>query len=497
MSKNLMKDQLLKKLLLLSIGLLLFFFGNGNVHYAFATWLFPVFLLYASRTTKPVISYALIPILLGICSHFSFWKFIPSRPNEILYYVPFLLGTLYGFVFLIDRFLYPKINGFIASLIFPLAYTSLDYLVNLLSPLGTTGILGYSQIEFLSFSQLASLTGMWGMTFMITWFGSIAVWCLFNFQTRKKQIKNGILIYTSIFLSIIIYGEIRLGLNNELEKVKISGIHTNEKSEDFELWGKLRNKDTIGFEKLSNQQIQKLIDKTISESEKGAKIIVWSEISLQILKKDQDSLVNIFKSLANQNDIYLLTNPFVINVKGKKSENKIMLFSPDGELELEHYKYGGNFLEQTREGSKRLSKIETQYGNLSGLICWDADFPSIVKQIHNLKTDILLIPASDWKEIAPLHTIIAIYRGIENGCSVVRQTRNGLSIMTDQKGNTISSMNHFENKDWLMTGEVPKKRIWTLYPIIGDLFGWLAFLGLGILTFLALKNTAPNNTYSK
>ena len=487
-----MKDRFSKNFLFLLLGTLFFFYGNGNIHYAVSTWLFPIFFLAVSRKPSGVVSYAIIPILLAIASHFSFWKFIPSQPNEILYYVPILLGLSYGFIFWIDRFLYSKLDGIKSTLIFPLAYTSLDFLINLLSPLGTTGVLGYSQIEFLSFSQLASLTGMWGLTFMITWFGSVMVWAFSNFHKDKKGVYKGMVVYSTILAALLTYGIIRSNSDQKDGFVKIAGIHSNDKSEDTELWKRLRKKDTTGFKSLSNNQIQKLIEKTNSESSKGAKIVVWSEILLQILKQDQDSLTNVFKSLAKENNIFLLTNPFIINQKGKKSENKIILFGPDGKVLREQNKFGGNFLEGTKEGSKELSSIETKYGNLTGLICWDADFPSIVKQINRLGTDILLIPASDWKEIAPLHTTIAVFRGIENGCSVVRQTRNGLSIMTDQFGKEITQMDHFENEEWIMSGEVPKKRVWTLYPIIGDLFGWIALLGLGILV-LRKQNTAPNN----
>ena len=34
----------------------------------------------------------------------------------------------------------------------------------------------------------------------------------------------------------------------------------------------------------------------------------------------------------------------------------------------------------------------------------------------------ILVPASDWRAIDPLHTHMALLRGIESGCSVIRQT---------------------------------------------------------------------------
>ena len=407
-----------------------------------------------------------------------------------------LFGALYGFVFLVDRIFWNKINGFKATLVFPLAYTSLDFLSNLFNPFGTTGALGYSQIEFLSFSQLASITGMWGMTFMITWFGSVVSWCLLHKKNRKK----GLIVYASILTIILVFGNFRLTTSLEKGTVQISSMHTHDKNiGGYEMWKSRSKNDTIAFRKISKRIIQDLINKTSVEADAGSKIIVWSEISAEILKSDENELIEMLKSLSREKNIYIMTNLLTIVPKGQKPENKILMFTPTGDIVIEHFKFGGNFLEGSVEGDKTIKTIETKYGKVAGIICWDADFPSIVKQIGKSKTDILLIPASDWKEIDPLHTIVAVYRGIENGCSVVRQTRNGLSIMTDSRGKTISQLDHFSTENWVMMGQVPNKRIWTLYPLIGDLFGWLSIIGLGVMLFFGIrrkrlrKTTATNN----
>jgi len=259
--------------------------------------------------------------------------------------------------------------------------------------------------------------------------------------------------------------------------VKISGIHTHNKSETNNLFRALYQKDTLGFKEMNTKIIKNSITQTEFEAKAGSKIIMWSEGSFVMLKKDEDSIINTFKTIAKQNDIYLIVTTFVLN-NSSKPENKTLLFSPNGNLVSTHYKFGGNFLEGTVEGNKIIKTNKTKYGNLSSIICWDADFPSVIKQVGKEKTDILFIPSSDWFEVSPIHTTPAVYRGIENGCSMVRQTQDGLSIMTDPRGKTITEMDHFNTTSWTMTGHVPTKRIWALYPIIGDLFGWLSFIGL-------------------
>lgn len=291
---------------------------------------------------------------------------------------------------------------------------------------------------------------------------------------------------------ILVYGIVRINMPLQNSSVRISGIHTHDKVIEGEKMNfLLSQKDTTQFKEISNAIISRLINETKAEVKNQSKIVVWSEISTLILDKDEDSLMNIFRTLAKEENIYLLTNPFSIGTNGFISENKILFFSPNGELVSKHIKYGGNFMEGTLEGNKIINTNATPYGNLASLICWDADFPSVVKQVGKSNADILLIPASNWKEISPLHTNVAVFRGIENGCSILRQTRNGLSIITDPRGKIISQMDHFTTDSWIMSGNVPNKKIWTLYPLIGDLFGWLAIVGLVYVllsSFITSKN---------
>ena len=500
-----MNTRTTKSIALILLGAFFLYFSNGRYSFAMAAWLFPVFFLQVSRREKSIYSYLVIPLVTGIVCQLAFWKFTYDNPSSILFFLPFILGLPMGFLFFLDKLLYVRNKGFTATLIFPLIYTSFDFLLNLFNPFGTLGIVGYSQFDFLAFTQLASITGMWGLTFMITWFGSVTYWVVENYSFKEK-LKQGLTIYLSVLILIMFYGSIRLSMPLVGTTVKIAGIHCQDKRVDGERMNEyLEKKDKVKFKMLSDTLINRLIQETVKQSNAGAKIVVWSEISSKILKQDEDSLINVFRNLAKQQNIYLVTTPYTIAPNSSlefsqndtekttgsgpelKSENKILFFAPNGDLVLKHYKYGGNFMEGTVQGDKIIKAVNTEYGNLAAIICWDGDFPSVVKQVGKLQADILIIPASDWEQIDPAHSIVAIFRGIENGCSVVRQTRNGLSIMTDPTGKVISQMDHFRSSSWVTVGQVPNRRWFTLYPIIGDLFGWLAFLGLGYFIAKSLK----------
>jgi apolipoprotein N-acyltransferase len=285
-----MNNKTIKNIVYLLIGAFFIYFSNGRFSIAFAAWLFPIFFLQVSRQEKSIYSYLIIPLLVGVSCQLAFWKFTYDITSSILFFLPFILGLPMGFLFFLDKLLYSKNNGFAATLIFPLLYTSFDFLLNLFNPFGTLGVLGYSQFEFLTFSQLASITGIWGLTFMITWFGSVTYWVLEN-HSLKEKIKHGVKIYISILILILVYGSIRLNMPLVDNTVKIAGIHCQDKRVDGAKMNEyLEKKDTVNFKIVGDAIINRLIQETIRQSNAGAKIVVWSEISSKILKRDEDSL---------------------------------------------------------------------------------------------------------------------------------------------------------------------------------------------------------------
>ena len=173
--------------------------------------------------------------------------------------------------------------------------------------------------------------------------------------------------------------------------------------------------------------------------------------------------------------------------------NVVRIIDPYGEVVLEHYKYGGTQFEGSITGSGELQTVETPYGTLSVVICWDADFPATIRQAGEQDVDLLFIPANDWLEIRDIHVGMAIFRAVENGMPIFRQTGAGVSVVTDAYGRVVNRVDIFEEENagtWggeqmVMT---PVGSIKTLYPRIGDAFGLAMLVGLvGLLGFVWMK----------
>ena len=79
-----------------------------------------------------------------------------------------------------------------------------------------------------------------------------------------------------------------------------------------------------------------------------------------------------------------------------------------------------------------LEIIDTPYGKIAFLICFDMDHHEL--PLEASEADIIFVVSNDWPAMDPLHTQMASITGIANGYSVIRPTGRGLSVASDYRG---------------------------------------------------------------
>ena len=176
-------------------------------------------------------------------------------------------------------------------------------------------------------------------------------------------------------------------------------------------------------------------------------------------------------------------------------ENVVYIIDPNGTIVLTHVKFGGNQFEGTRKGDGVLQTVDTPYGRLSAVICWDADFPSVIAQAGVHDVDLLFVPANDWLEVKDIHAGMATFRAVENGMSLFRQAGQGVSLATDAHGRTLSRVDSFDAAGGPFAGyqtvTLPIASNVTLYPFIGDAFGYTTLVGFAglLIGLFAIRRT--------
>jgi apolipoprotein N-acyltransferase len=118
-------------------------------------------------------------------------------------------------------------------------------------------------------------------------------------------------------------------------------------------------------------------------------------------------------------------------------------------------------------------------------------FPSYLKQAARAHVDIMLSPSYDWPK-SP--TAWYLTSTIENGFSFVRPTYNGYSYAADYNGNELTHMVSDQTEDGIMYADIPVQGIRVLYPVLGDLLGWIcvaAMLALIVWNFIQRRKSRP------
>jgi apolipoprotein N-acyltransferase len=462
-------------ILLLLAGALLVGFSAGRWLNPLAAWIGPVLILRYSRDHKIGRGFFLIfatYILAFLIGYGQMWESNWGLPAM------FVLGILYGFLwslpYLADRLLSVRLHGFLGTLVFPLAMTSMEFVNTQVNPVGDWGTSGFTQYGNLPLMQLASVTGMLGITFLMGWFASIMNWVWEN-RSQISVTRWGLAAFGVVFALVFIYGFLRLNLSSSNETIRVAGITAQP-------WRGSSMEELI-------QQIPSLreayFNATVREAQAGAKVVIWPEISGAGPDSDEASLITRAQEVAHQNGIYLALPLYTFYPDtGQKSENKLLIIDPTGTIVLEHLKYGGNIFEGTLKGDGDLQAVTTPFSVLSGVICYDMDYPAVIQQTGQNGTGLLLVPSKDWREIDPAHSHMAVFHAIENGMSIVRQVDTGLSIAVDPYGHVLAQTDYFSATDRTMVAQVPTQHVETIYTSFGHWFGWICLLGfLFIVTY--------------
>lgn len=210
-----------------------------------------------------------------------------------------------------------------------------------------------------------------------------------------------------------------------------------------------------------------------------ARIVMWAEASAMVTKEGEAALVARAAQVARQESIYLLIAPYA-EPPGERFINKSVMLGPDGQVVWEYWKNNANLMEYTVRGDGRMAFAKTPFGRIASAICWDMDFPQYAAQAGRAGADILLVPAADWRQIEPLHTHMAVMRAVENGASLVRHTRAGLSGAYDHQGRPLAALDDYvTTTDRTMVAQVPIHGVRTVYSAIGDAFAWTCLLAFG------------------
>jgi apolipoprotein N-acyltransferase len=464
---------------LLILAALVATLANGVWFLPALSWIYPVFLMLFTRRCS-VLKGALfgVPILvMGSVAQYLAMDF--PGPAAIGIVIGIGAGVGSYIPFLIDRLTFRRLSPALAVFIYPLTEVTLAWVGALTN--GSWGSIAYTQYDNLALLQITSITGIYGVNFLMGWFAAVVVTVS---QEGFENTRRSVLIYATVLAAVLLFGQARLNFfapNTET-------VRTAALTADDDLFN-LFSEDNFRESALVNGE--KLLERSRRAADLGAELIIWQEAGVPIHKDDEPLLIERARELTREKGIHLTISLMTVSEGFPKvfGENKIILIKPDGELVWEYLKAKPvPIIEPSVPGDGKIHTTETDLGKLAGVICYDMDWPGLIRQAGKADVDIMLAPSNDWKPIRKLHSRMASFRAIENGFSLLRATGNGLSAGFDYQGRMLAASDSFENDQNLMIADLPKKGVTTIYARIGDVFATMVSLALIALLGLALRN---------
>lgn len=466
--------------------------ADGRNTIALAAWLAPACLLRFVRKEPAlrglVIAYIAIVITRGI----AFRGMVPI-PGIFYYIFAAISGISALLPYIADRLLAERLGGFSRTLIFPCTLVAAQFTYSH-GPQGTWGTMAYTQAGNLPLLQLLSVTGIWGVTFLIGWFAAV-----FDPALDRPRNLRPLAVFALVYLAAILAGGARLAFfPPSAPTVRVASLSPAEQPQQpaFNYLNaivaqKASSAQVSAFRAASAAVASDLLSRSALEAAAGAKIIFWSESAVYLLAEDEPALVARGRELARTDHVYLgMTLGTWTPGAPRPLQNKLVLIEPDGNVAWQYLKgrpTPGPEAAAAVPSDGRLRWLDSPYGRIVGAICYDMDFSSLMAQAGADRADIVISPTGDWRAIDPRHTEMASFRAIEQGFNLARQTNQGLSAAYDYEGHPLAHMDQYQAQELTMVAQLPTRGVRTLYSLFGNWLAWLCLATLIALFWLAIR----------
>ena len=382
----------------------------------------------------------------------------------------------------------------------PAGWVVLEWLRSL-GPFGVSGgILGYAVAGILPLVQIASLTGVYGVSFLVVLVNTLV------FQVARE--KGSFLEKTAVscvpisivFLLMILtlyYGYYRLEVGDGAEREPIfraAMIQPNVKQLvklDFTAKMRVFNKHV----RLTRQVISSKPD-----------LVLWPETVVRTyLSRDRVVARELAGLIRDTGSYFIIGFP---HHELTKVYNSAYLFSPSGSIVARYDKQKpvpfGEYLPLRsllypllRRFGARHSIFENGYDfnpdpkllpvlsrNIGMAICFESTFPYLLRQRVRAGADAIVVITNDaWfgsSSLAFQHFDISVFRAIETGIPLLQVANTGISGVVDSKGRVLEKIGI--DREIVLVTDVPQGEAGTFYSTYGNLFvGLLAVLCVAAL----------------
>jgi apolipoprotein N-acyltransferase len=354
--------------------------ADGRDTIALAAWLAPACLLQFVRKERAlpglVIAYGALVITRGI----AFRGMVPIP--GIFYYIFAVISAVSALLpYIADRLLAGRLGKFSGTLVFPCTLVSAQFIYSH-GPQGSWGTVAYTQAGNLPLLQFLSVTGIWGVTFLIGWFAAVV-----NQALDRPRDLRPLAAFGAVYLAVILGGGARLAFfPPSSPSVRVASLSPAAHSNDAAFHdlnaivaGRATSNQVSAFRNASAAVASDLLSRTAVEASAGSKIVFWSETAVYVLAEDEPGLVARGREIARDHHVYLgMALGTWTPGAPKPLQNKLVLVQPDGTVAWHYLKAHptpGPEAAAAMQSDGKLKWVDSPYGRIMAANCYDMDFP--------------------------------------------------------------------------------------------------------------------------
>lgn len=397
-----------------------------------------------------------------------------------------------------------------ALFIVPIIWVTLEFIRTYLLSGFPWSSLGYSQYTVLPVVQVADITGVYGVSFMVAAVNG-AVFDVVDYWPKRLSrmplfdrwpVVLGLFTLSALISLSVLYGMWRLRTPDTGHSVRASVIQGNFEQE---------KKWDVNFRREIIDTYKRL---SLDVSSDTPDIIIWPESATPFIFEKARELTRELVTFQKTLNTHLLFGSMMVRDSSEGRHgiaNSVILMSPDGNVSAHYDKihlvpFGeyvplrwlfpfigklvvdvGDFQSGTEH-----SVMEVPGARISSPICFEIIFPGLVRKFVNKGANLIVTVTNDaWfgATAAPYqHFSMAVFRAVENRVPVIRAANTGISGFIDPLGRVVKKSDIFVES--VLTEDVSvgtfRKSFYAKY---GDLFAFLCIIMCVLLM--------ANNVYVK
>ena len=486
-------------------GGILGFLGYAGFDHFCLEWVCLVPILWAIRKQSPTRAF-FIGWFAGIIGHGGgfYWIIYMLRqfaglPWPLAFLGLLLIAAANGIVFAVwagaTRYI-TRGTGWSVIWISPVVWTALEKFWPEVFP----NYLGASQYKLTLLTQIADVTGILGVTFLVVYVNSL-IFAIIERRLKKQPISlRPVAVFAALIALILVYGTIRVYTVDKdaaaADKLTVGLVQTNRGGDE-------KYKDRVRFLREHIEMSGELI------SAGNIDLIVWPENTLTadlisregqlpsdvINNQNTPTLFGAILRIESGDMTRLYNSAVLVNPAGQitGTYDKMTLvplgeYIPFGDTFPWLYSwspYSGRFWQ-----GENYEPLMLGVHPLSVSICYEDIFPGQIRDLMKGGRDgrvpeaMFNLTNDSWygNTVEPReHLTLASFRAIEHRRPLVRATCTGISAIIDPVGRLTRQSGQWSKET--LVGRIPLMHGRTVYAILGDWLGWLcailALYGIG------------------